>query len=110
MSDLSTLAKRLAKSLEWSGLSCTQMGVVLKTGAKPIVEWLNGVTVPSDEQLARWAEVCRVDIQWLNTGVGLKLQPEFVRQLHEQVKDDDDRLDIIEICEAGMMRKLKEPQ
>lgn len=64
----STLGSRLRDARTWRRLEQTQLAEALDVSRATISNYENGVTKPSKLQVAAWAVVCDVDVDWLRTG------------------------------------------
>ena len=64
----STLGSRLRDARAWRKLEQTQLADALDVSRATISNYENGVTKPSKLQVAAWAVVCDVEVDWLRTG------------------------------------------
>lgn len=65
-----TLANRMARSLEWSGVSVGEMAEFLGVTRGTASAYKTGRHKPDTRTLRLWAERCGVDYQWLTEGAG----------------------------------------
>lgn len=62
------LTHRLARSLEWSGVSKVEMANALGVSRQTIDNYIKGRTVPTRGYLRAWADECRIPFDWLAFG------------------------------------------
>jgi transcriptional regulator with XRE-family HTH domain len=62
------LPHRLARSLEWSGVTKIQMADALGVSRQTIDNYIKGRTIPTRGYLRAWADECRIPFDWLAFG------------------------------------------
>lgn len=62
------LADRMRKALRVSGWSVQDISAQLGVSRNTVSSWLNGRSVPSEEQLTVWAAYTRAPPEWLQRG------------------------------------------
>lgn len=62
------LADRMRKALRVSGWGVQDLAAQIGVSRNTVSSWLNGRSVPSDEQLTVWAAYTRAPLEWLQRG------------------------------------------
>lgn len=63
------LRHRMARALEWSGVTTEEMGDEIGRGERTVRNYLSGATNPSRAVLVVWAARCGVPLDWLAEGI-----------------------------------------
>lgn len=62
------LADRMRKALRVSGWGVQDIASQIGVSRNTVSSWLNGRSVPNDEQLHLWAVYTRAPLEWLQRG------------------------------------------
>lgn len=71
-----TLPDRLAKARRHAGLSQEALAQELQVSRKTVLRYEHGEDLPRRMTVLAWAYVCKVNTQWLETGLGSAVIPD----------------------------------
>lgn len=74
------LRHRLARALEWGGISREQMAVQIGVGVTTVRNYLSGRTLPTRAAVEVWAQRCGVPVDWLLNGDGMPTETPQARR------------------------------